>query len=279
MLKCKTEKGDINLCETKYDRNKLKNMSNNNMLLCPACGKLYEYCHGSIKIPYFRHKDKEECFAMYSESETQEHLMGKTDLYNWLLTLDGLEDIILEGWIEETKQRPDIMFKYNNNQYVIEFQCTPISSEYFERHELYQSIGIKDIWICGTEKYFQCFHKGNGAKGINILEENCRKYYDYKNKNLYTLELLDKKRFKEIDKKKKKHDNLMESIDDYKDGKNNYYYVKKITKSYDSYSHYPSPTGRPSNKYPYPVTEYEYNMNKSIATCNKMKDVRVCNIM
>ena len=55
--------------------------------------------------------------------------------------------------------------------------------------------------------------------------------------------------------------------------------LKKITKSYDSYSHYPSPTGRPSNKYPYPSTKYVYDRNKSMATCTKLKDVDLRKIM
>lgn len=94
--------------------------------------------------------DKEECDDGYAESETEEHIKGKIDLYEWIKTQKEVSDVILEGWIPETKQRPDIMFKYNNIQYVIEFQCTPISSEYIERHDLYMAAGINDIWILGT---------------------------------------------------------------------------------------------------------------------------------
>lgn len=119
------------------------------------CGKPYEYCHGRVKTPYFRHKEKSECEDKYSESETEEHLNGKKDLYEWIKRQPGVYDAVLEGWIPETKQRPDIMFKYQGKQYVIEYQCSPIASEYIERHELYNIIGINDIWICGTNKYLQ----------------------------------------------------------------------------------------------------------------------------
>ena len=72
----------------------------------------------------------------------------------------------LEGWLPETHQRPDIMFRCNNEQYVLEFQCSPISSEYLERHELYQAANIHDIWILGTEKYNLDFSGRTRAKAI-----------------------------------------------------------------------------------------------------------------
>ena len=133
----------------------LKKWSKKKILLCPVCGKPYEYCHGEVKTPYFRHMDKAECEDKYSESETEEHLNGKMDLYEWIKKQNGVENAVLEGWIPETKQRPDIMFNYNNKKYVIEYQCSPIATEYIERHELYQAAGINDIWICGTDKYLQ----------------------------------------------------------------------------------------------------------------------------
>lgn len=99
--------------------------------------------------------DKNECEDKYYESETEEHLNGKRDLFEWIKKQHGVSNAVLEGWIPETKQRPDIMFEYNNKKYVLEFQCSPIATEYVERHELYKASGIIDIWICGTEKYLK----------------------------------------------------------------------------------------------------------------------------
>lgn len=93
------------------------------------------------------------CIGIYSEPETEEHKNGKIALYKWALTQDELTDVVLEGWIPGTRQRPDLMFKYMDTQYVIEFQCSPICTEFHERHELYQAGGVIDIWITGTEKY------------------------------------------------------------------------------------------------------------------------------
>lgn len=99
--------------------------------------------------------DKNECEDKYSESETEEHLNGKRDLFEWIRKQDGVTNAVLEGWIPETKQRPDIIFEYDGKKYVIEYQCSPIATEYVERHELYKTSGINDIWILGTEKYLK----------------------------------------------------------------------------------------------------------------------------
>jgi hypothetical protein len=151
MLTCLIGNEKIHIFD--YKRDTLKEWSNKGILKCPVCGETYEYCHGEFNKPYFRHKDKVKCEDYYSESETEEHEIGKELIYKTLLNMEGIADLDLESWIPETKQRPDIYFKYNNEKYVIEYQCTPIATEYIERHRLYQASGIKDIWILGTEKY------------------------------------------------------------------------------------------------------------------------------
>lgn len=99
--------------------------------------------------------DKNECEDRFSEPETEEHLNGKRDLFEWIKKQIGVTNAVLEGWIPETKQRPDIMFEYNGRKYIIEYQCSPIATEYVERHDLYKAFGIIDIWILGTEKYLK----------------------------------------------------------------------------------------------------------------------------
>lgn len=237
-----------------YNRANIKQFSKENKLTCPICGKTVEYCHGQVKIPYFRHKDKEECFDKYSENETKEHLIGKMDIYNILNNIKDISDLELEGWIAETKQKPDIMFKYKNQQYVIEFQCTPISTEYRERHNLYRENGIKDIWICGTRKYFQQFHKGSGDKMMNDLELQSKLYYDFETKCFYKLESMDNKLFNKLNKKQ-----LSQNIFD----DSEFVLIKSQSQSYVNKPYYPS--GRPSNKYKYPLVKSIYCTNLSIA--------------
>lgn len=151
----------------------MKTWTYKNLVLCPVCGKPYEYCHGDFKIPYFRHKEKDKCEDLYNEPETEEHIKGKTQLYEWIKNQSGVTNAILEGWIPETNQRPDIMFEFNNEQFVIEYQCTPIASEYVKRHNLYQAAGIVDIWIVGTDNF------GTGwCKRRKALENYAFGYYD-----------------------------------------------------------------------------------------------------
>lgn len=276
MLSCLLNNQRINCIDGEHTRDQLKTWAKKRILLCPACGKPYEYCHGKVKSPYFRHMDKVECEDRYSEPETEEHLAGKKDLYEWLKKQPGVTDCELEGWIPGTKQRPDIMFKYNGQQCVLEYQCSPISTEYYERHELYQAAGIKDIWVCGVQKYFQYYHRGSGSKRVNTLEKECGTYYDSTNKCFYIIDKnLNERTLNQI-VNNKTYAYVMRNPYDYRVKSQNYYLVKDKIKSYDSYSYYPS--GRPTRKYPYPVTVYSFDKNVSLAKCVKLQFLRLKNI-
>ena len=178
MLTAKINNNLINCYDGKYSKEDLKTWASKDIIKCPICGKSYEYCHGQINIPYFRHKDKSECDYLYSEPETEEHIKGKIALYNWIRNQDGVTNAVLEAWIPETKQRPDIMFEYGGSKWVIEYQCSPIATEYITRHKLYQAGGVNDIWICGTENY-----KIDSAR--KVLEYLIGIYYDVNKDELH----------------------------------------------------------------------------------------------
>lgn len=172
ILTCKLGDKSINCYDNSISKEQLKKWSTKKILRCPVCNEPYEYCHGEIKTPYFRHMEKSDCEDLYFEPETEEHLNGKLQLYNWIKQQPDVSDVILEGWLPETKQRPDVMFKYRGNQFVIEYQCSPISTEYLERHNLYKTVGIFDMWICGVEKYLQKNMRGK------FIEEYAVGYYN-----------------------------------------------------------------------------------------------------
>jgi competence CoiA-like predicted nuclease len=157
LLTCKVGETIINCFDGKYDKHTLKKLDSEKRLVCPDCGKLYEYCHGQIVLPYFRHKEKnKECTGMYYEPETPEHINGKLILYKWLEKMQDkglISNLKLEAYVPETRQRPDLYFESNGKRYVIEYQCSPIASQYLERHELYQLANINDIWILGFSNY------------------------------------------------------------------------------------------------------------------------------
>ena len=185
MLTAEINNQPINCYDNKYDRDTLKKWADKGILQCPVCHGKYEYCHGKLVSPYFRHKDKTKCETIYSEPETEEHIQGKIALFNWIKKQNGVVKAVMEGYIEETKQRPDIMFEFGGQQYVIEFQCTPIASEQIERHELYQAAKINDIWIGGKEKY---------STGRTHIENIAYAMFDYQKNTLSKVKnLLNKK--------------------------------------------------------------------------------------
>lgn len=84
ILTCKLGNEIINCYDGTHDKEQLKKWAKKKILLCPICGKPYEYCHGKVIMPYFRHMDKAECTSLYGEPETDEHLNGKKDLFEWI---------------------------------------------------------------------------------------------------------------------------------------------------------------------------------------------------
>lgn len=151
MLTCKV--GKTNVDTFTYEESRLREWSNKGMLRCPACEEKMLYCNGDFKIPYFRHEKNSNCPDLYSEGITQEHIQGIKILYDWLKNQEGVENLQLEKWIKDTRQRPDIYFTKEGQEYAIEFQCSPIATQYNKRHDLYKLQGIKDIWILGIDKY------------------------------------------------------------------------------------------------------------------------------
>ncbi|PLS34062.1 hypothetical protein CYV26_11145 [Carnobacterium maltaromaticum] len=117
---------------------------------------LYPVCKGSvclkkgeIKLPHFAHLQSEKC-QVFSEGETEEHLIGKRVLYNWFIQ-QGIP-CQLEAYIPSLKQRPDLVIWLSSDQpCAIEFQCSPLSIKRLqERTQGYKSAGYAIYWILGS---------------------------------------------------------------------------------------------------------------------------------
>ena len=188
MLTCKVGENIVNTFD--YNDEQIRKWSNKSILKCPVCDGNMIYKHGLIKIAHFAH-EKNECTYEYYEPETEEHLMGKKMIYDMLFKfqLQGLiTNVKLEYYIKETKQRPDLYFEKDGERFVIEFQCTPIASEYLERCELYKLANITQLWILGTEKYN--IEKIGGfvehLKYYKVIEKRTNHYLSVSQKEIYT---------------------------------------------------------------------------------------------
>lgn len=160
----------INLTDKEWvdQRTYLKNPLQKNQLFCPLCESKVEL-HWAIptkKIPHFKHSKQLDC--TYGRGESEEHNAGKIKLYNYLKdTLgDALEIIEIEYFLKESKQVADVFFQFKSGQkWVVEYQRSNIpTSDIEHRRNLYQSLNIKDIWVCGE----------NLVKDIGLLDVNLK---------------------------------------------------------------------------------------------------------
>jgi len=191
MLTCKVGENIVNTID--YTDDQIRKWSKKGILKCPICGGELIYKNGEFKIAHFAHKDGDECVDIIGyERDTEEHLNAISDLYKRFQEIelldDNLKNVELEYWIPSTKQRGDISFIYKDQRYVIETQCSPISTKYMERHRLYELSGIKDIWILGSEKYednktVDGYFKTKEIERQLLYQENQNLlYYNYKTK-------------------------------------------------------------------------------------------------
>ena len=115
--------------------------------ICPSCQSPVHLKAGSVMRAHFAHFQKEAC-DVFSEGETEEHLRGKQQLYDWLVGLG--HKVEMEAYLPQIMQRPDLLLKLDREEIAIEFQCSGIAIEKVrERTEGYLNNGYKIIWVLG----------------------------------------------------------------------------------------------------------------------------------
>jgi competence protein CoiA len=148
------------------DRDELDQYRRREEFLCPVCGELVILKLGHQRIWHFSHRKEANCPESY-ERESTYHMMGKLQLYQWLKQ-KGI-NAELESYINSCKQRADVAFEWKHKRYVLEYQCSSISTEIFnKRTQGYLANGINPIWILG----------GNQLKrmGTNLFSFNHFQY-------------------------------------------------------------------------------------------------------
>jgi competence CoiA-like predicted nuclease len=153
VLSCKVGKSIV----YSFDKSKketLRKWLNKGILKCPICNGQMIFKAGELIQWHFAHKSKCTYNGLYSEPETDEHLLGKKTLFIWFKKQPNIKSVELEKWIPEIKLRPDLFVVDNLGRgYCIEYQCSPTTMEKKKfKSELYKSMGYKPIWIFGTER-------------------------------------------------------------------------------------------------------------------------------
>ncbi|WP_338787405.1 competence protein CoiA [Metabacillus sp. FJAT-53654] len=141
----------VNVAEKKWTKHGLVKLRERNNFVCPTCSNEVELKIGTIITAHFAHKKLTGC-TMKGEPETQYHMKGKVDLFEWLQKQSLLTDVQLEPYISTIKQRPDILFSNGDQVVPIEFQCSTIDSNLLIKRSLqYGKLDMKVLWILGAK--------------------------------------------------------------------------------------------------------------------------------
>ncbi|WP_217585923.1 competence protein CoiA [Lentibacillus saliphilus] len=116
---------------------------------CPICQQPVILKAGSKMIAHFAHRSSRDC-PNQDQGEGRYHEEGKLLLYQWLRRQFS-HTVLLEKWLPDIQQRPDIYLTIGERQIAIEFQCARMSLEQIaKRNKGYQNRRITPIWILGA---------------------------------------------------------------------------------------------------------------------------------
>lgn len=148
MLTAKTKVGTLICLANQQSKESLLRLRDYEEFYCPECGEPVLLKLGDQRIFHFAHKKGSTCQDSY-ERETEAHLEGKLQLYQWL-TCQKIP-CILEYYDKEIGQRPDILFRFNGRKYALEFQCSPLPETVFiKRTKTYLEHDYIPLWIVSS---------------------------------------------------------------------------------------------------------------------------------
>lgn len=154
----------------------LRQLKETNPFFCPQCKEPLLLKIGTIKIPHFAHLKNNACDSFFSEGESAAHLLGKQQLYS-LFTRLQLPTVV-EPYLPQIQQRPDLLVTKDDEQYAIEFQCSKIAGPLFQnRTNGYQAVNINPVWLLHTPN---AHFKTVGITKISINHTNAQFIQTYK---------------------------------------------------------------------------------------------------
>lgn len=195
----------IAMNEAKKQVTATKELCKETTYYCPACKSPVYLKAGSVIRAHFAHFKRSNC-AVFSEGETEEHLLGKQQLYDWLVRL-GYE-VEMEAYLPKLNQRPDILVSINGQKIALEFQCSGLAIEKVkERTNGYLINGYKVIWLLGEQfdykRKLTAFHK---ACLTNMNDQLVLFHYSVKKQQLtyrYNFQMLQNKKITCVSKRLK----------------------------------------------------------------------------
>ena len=131
----------------------LRALSDNHVLHCPQCNSLLTLKAGPVRIHHFAHVNLADCDAFDHEPESDSHRQGKLLLYQTFRR--GAAIATLEQHLPATDQRADVFIQMpDSTSYALEFQQANNSvARWNERHQMYRSIAVADVWFLGQVRY------------------------------------------------------------------------------------------------------------------------------
>ncbi|MBT2678227.1 competence protein CoiA [Bacillus sp. ISL-35] len=145
MLVANKSNGEVFSLANGKAKKELEKIRSREKFYCPDCGEEVIMKLGSKKIWHFSHTASGSCQYEY-DRESEYHLSGKLKLYNWLKKQGIYAE--LEKFDQQMRQKPDIAFDWNGQKYAIEFQCSIIHADIFEkRTKTYLEHDVIPIWI------------------------------------------------------------------------------------------------------------------------------------
>lgn len=143
------DKAELFTISRHMTRDHLMHLRNTSQFTCPQCENPLRLKIGKVVIPHFAHIVMTNCFTSFSERESPKHLSGKQQLAD-CFTRAGCE-VVVEAYLPNIAQRPDLLIRKNKKTYAIEFQCSVMSlEEVIKRNQGYKKIGLPSIWLLST---------------------------------------------------------------------------------------------------------------------------------
>lgn len=133
-----------------WKKEQLEKLRTIHRFICPVCKKAVILKLGTKRRWHFAHSGEVKC-SLDLEAESDYHLLGKEHINNWV-TSQNIQ-ALLEPYLSSINQRPDIFIHYEGRYYAIEYQCSPLPLQVFEkRTKGYLQQDILPIWIFGGNR-------------------------------------------------------------------------------------------------------------------------------